>query len=767
VFPCLRGVLVLSVLCAATSCARPAPHFSEANARAHINHLAGTIGSRPAGTEPNARARAYVIDQLRLFGFEVRVQEVDAARPEFGLTARVRNVIAIKRGRIADAIAIVSHYDSHPDTHGAGDAALGSAVALEAARLLAAHPLRHTLSILLTDGEELGLMGAAGLVDDREAIDPIRAYLNLEAIGAGGAAVLFESGPDNGWIVGPWARAAPHPRGSSYMLEVYRRLPNDTDFTILKRTGRPGLNFAAVDDSYAYHTTRDTPDRVTSKAVVQTGQNVIAIVQALDQEDLNRRTATHSIYFDVGRTIAVAYPPRVGTALTVFGCLLALIAWARLLRLVIAMTGVGRVAIAFVVGLIGMVIAGAAMVGATWLLRAARSELHPWYAHPERLIALLVTVAAAVVWATARLGAVVTTRLHPARHPALLWMIALPLWGALAAFMEWQAPAASYLWTLPLLTAGLLLSVGPVALAPYVRAASVVILAAAGTLWIRDTIDLTHFAVAALGRMSIVTPTATYGVLVAIAGIMMTPPVVAVVMTDRPLRRPAAVTGVLLLAIVTAFGAAYAADAYTSHRPLRRYAHFVQDVGAQTAHWELGSHEPGLDVDAVVPRLLNWTRASGAPPYPFLPGFRAPFVFRAPAAADQIPPASLSARVTTASPGETVLEIDALPQLGGLSVEVSLPAGVAPLRSNLPGAVRRGVWGATYAALPPAGVSFRLAMGEADTARRAIVIVRTPGLPGGQGWQRLPGWLPQERVVWEAASSFIIPVATLLKEGER
>lgn len=781
--PCLNSLVrsVLSVaslvVLATVACARPAPHFSEVNARAHINYLAGTIGSRPAGSDANDRARAYVVDQLGLFGFDVRVQEVDAARPEFGLTARVRNVIATKRGSLPDAIAIVSHYDSGPDTTGAGDAALGAAVALEASRLLGAQSLRHTLSIFLTDGEELGLMGAAGLIEDRAAIDPVRAYVNLEAIGADGAAVLFETGPGNGWIAGPWARAAPHPRGSSYMLEVYRRLPNDTDFTIFKRAGLPGLNFAAVDDSYPYHTPRDTPGRVTTRAVLHTGQNVLAVVTALDAEDLTRRTPTSSIYFDVARTLAFSYSPRVGRLLTAIACLLGLIAWVRVLRVLIVMTSVMRVAIAFVAGVLGATAAGAAMVGSTWLLRAARTELHPWYAHPERLIALLVTVAAAVIWTTSRAGALVPLRFHPARHPALLWMMALPLWVLLAALAEWRVPAASYLWTLPLLVAGLMLAIGPVARAPYVRVASTVILGVAGTLWVRDALDLTRFAVAALGRQAIVTPVATYGGLVALVGVMVAPPLVAVLITDRPVRRPAQISGVFLLAAAIAFAVAYAADAYTSARPLRRYAHYVQDAGTNTAHWELGSHEPGLDVDDAIPpgvggaqllsKTLAWSRAAGAPPYPFLPGFRAPFVFRASAVVDRIPPAGLSARI--ADGPETTLEVDAIPQPPVISIAVTLPNGVVPLRSNLPGAVRRGAWRATFAAPPSSGVSFRLALGDGDAARGAVVVVTTAGLPGGQGWQRLPSWLPQERVVWEAASTFLVPVSSLLRaaEGER
>ena len=73
--------------------------------------------------------------------------------------------------------------------------------------------------ILITDGEEAGLMGAAGLVTDQEVMNRLRAYINLESIGSAGTSVLFETGPGNGWLVAPWARRAPHPRGGSYAVE--------------------------------------------------------------------------------------------------------------------------------------------------------------------------------------------------------------------------------------------------------------------------------------------------------------------------------------------------------------------------------------------------------------------------------------------------------------------------------------------------------------------------------------------------------------------
>src|SRR5687767_9837610 len=217
---------LLFLLAALSGCSRGAVLFSESNARVHLDMLAGTIGSRPAGTPEALRARDYVIDQLKLFGYEVRVQDTDARRAEHGLTARVSNIIGVLPGERREAIALLSHYDSSPDAPGAGDDAFGVAVSLEAARVLATKRRQWTTFVLVTDAEEVGLMGAAALMTDRDVVDRLQAYVNIEANGTAGPVMLFETGPGNDWIVEPWEHSAPYPRGGSFALEVYRRLPN-------------------------------------------------------------------------------------------------------------------------------------------------------------------------------------------------------------------------------------------------------------------------------------------------------------------------------------------------------------------------------------------------------------------------------------------------------------------------------------------------------------------------------------------------------------
>ncbi len=128
------GVMACAGLAASCAAIAPRPWYDAPRTRAHVEMLAGRIGKRPHGSDAAARARDYVVEELRSMGFAVRVQVAEAVAPDAGLTTRVANVIALKSGAERDAVALVSHYDSQPEAPGGLDDALGVAVSLEAAR---------------------------------------------------------------------------------------------------------------------------------------------------------------------------------------------------------------------------------------------------------------------------------------------------------------------------------------------------------------------------------------------------------------------------------------------------------------------------------------------------------------------------------------------------------------------------------------------------------------------------------------------------------
>jgi hypothetical protein len=724
--------------------------------------LAGTIGSRPVGTPANARARAYIIDQLRLFGFEVRVQEADARRAEIGRTARVANIIAIRQGTRRDAIGLVSHYDSSPSAPGAADDALGVAVSLEAARVLAARGERQwTLMVLVTDGEEAGLMGAAALVTDPEVDDRLGAYLNIEAVGSSGPATLFETGPGNAWMVDGWARAAPHPAGSSFAIEVYSRLPNDTDFSILKRHGIPGLNFAPIGDSYAYHTPRDTPERLSPVTLRETGENVVSIVTRLDAADITRRTESVPTYFDVARRIGVSYGPLASWILAALALLTGVIAWVKVTAAAIRIEGLGRWVLTWLWTLIGAVLVAGAMVGATWLLRAAREVYHPWYARPDRLFLLVAAVGLAVGWSIGRAGYWLPARAHGLRHPLVTWSVTLPVWIALSSAALWFTPGAAYLWLVPLFAAGVLLAAVPVASGLIVRGVSVVVFVVVATVWLPHTIELLRFMVAIFGRLPIVTPIYVYAALMAMAGAMMVPPFVGATARRRPLVRPSLMTAVFLFGVSIAAGLAYMAPPYTYDQPLRRSVRALQETADGPAIWEVGSVEPGLDLAPGAP--AGWSRERGSVastvPWGRLPH---PFVFRA--TGPTLGPAPVKVANFSLLPvaGGLELTVTAVPVEPGITVSFVLPEGVTPARSSLPGTTRLGRWAATFVAPPPEGIAFRASFSGIEPSRLDGVrlVVTSAGFPGGEGWQRLPAWLPQDTTVWSATATWSVPAAT-------
>ncbi|MGB2717542.1 MAG: M28 family peptidase [Vicinamibacterales bacterium] len=748
-----QALAPLIFVCVASSCARERPIFSEQNARAHVNMLAGTIGSRPAGTESNRRARTYIIEQLKQSGFEVRVQETDARRRDLGRTARVSNIIAVLRGERTEAVGLLSHYDSVFEAPGAGDDALGVAVSLEGARVLAAQKNRRwSLLVVMTDAEESGLMGAAALVGERDIVDRLKAYVNVEAIGTDGVPVLFETGPGNGWLTSVWARRAPHPRGGSYGIEVYKRLPNDTDFSILKTHDIPGLNFAAVGDSYAYHTPRDTAERLSARALRTMGENLVAILQGLQGVDITQRSPLTHTYFDIGGTTAVSYGPAAGMAIGVAALLLGFIAWWRFMRAVMHSGGFLRWLLVALWTLVAAAAVAATMVATVWLLRAAREAYHPWYAHPGRLVTLLVVTGTAAGWTMARFGRLLPARAHSARHPALTWSLALPVWIALSGIALWMAPSAAYLWTLPLLSAGILFCVLPPAIDGVVRVASAVMFAIAATVWLRESLELFWFTVAVLGRMPIVTPSFVYPALVGAAGLMLAPPLIATVTPAQPLLRPSVLTTMLLIAVSVTAGLAYNAPAYTSERPLRRHVRMIQDGAAAQAVWEVGSVEPGLDLGDDAPRgfMPVSDEAAGLG----IPWGRLtfPFVFRTTAAAPGPPPATISNFTSAVLDQGVEASVTVTPQQPGVIVTFVLPETIVPARSNLPGIIRRGRWSATYVAPPPDGVSWRASFARMlPNGLDGLRIVAT--LPWGE---HPPAWLPQDRSVWSGAATWVL-----------
>ncbi|CAN5467737.1 hypothetical protein BH20VER3_BH20VER3_17210 [soil metagenome] len=295
----------------------------------HLPHFADR--PHPIGTEANERVRDYLIGALRDLGAEVKIEQTIGleAQGRFVRAGTVQNILGTLRGSARSrAVMLVAHYDSVPEGPGAADDGAGVSAILEVVRAVRAGPrLRNDLVVLFTDGEEAGLLGSAGFVADHpDLLHQVGLIINLEARGSAGPALMFETSENNGELVKDFAQAAPYPMASSLMVSVYKRMPNDTDLTVLKTTGAEALNFAFIEKSQNYHTQLDTISNLDPRSVQQMGANALGLVRYFGNRPLGEERKPDCIYFNwLGQRPLFLYPVWFGwflAALTLALCAL-------------------------------------------------------------------------------------------------------------------------------------------------------------------------------------------------------------------------------------------------------------------------------------------------------------------------------------------------------------------------------------------------------------------------------------------------------------
>lgn len=232
----------------------------------------------PTGSAANARVRDYLVAELRKLGLTVTTttgtldqrSQVRLDRWAKGAAAGPTpfvNIVAVLPGkdRTLPAVALMAHYDSVWGSPGAADDFAGVASVLETTRALAARgaPARD-LVVILTDGEELGLVGARDFFAHNPLAGRIGAVINLEARGGGGIASMFQTSRGNGEVAQLYARTVAHPATSSLAAFLYSVLPNDTDLTeALHRGGYAAWNIAFIGRPALYHSPLATPANST------------------------------------------------------------------------------------------------------------------------------------------------------------------------------------------------------------------------------------------------------------------------------------------------------------------------------------------------------------------------------------------------------------------------------------------------------------------------------------------------------------------------
>ena len=288
--------------------------FSAERALIHVREIAGV--PHALGSPADAAARNYLVAQLTDLGLQPQVFS------SIGVDSSARLIIAGKTndivGRLTGtasgpAIILMAHYDSVYSARGAGDDASGVASILEVLRALKnGPPLQRDVIALFTDGEEAGLLGAEAFAHSHPWMKDAGLILNFEARGNRGPSLLFETSPNNRPLIEAVAHVAPYPIGSSLFYELYKILPNDTDFTVFRPAGIPGLNFAFGEGLEAYHSPLDTPDHLSLASLQHHGSYGLALTRYFGQLDLAalRNSDGDDVFFDWFGSRLVAYRQR-------------------------------------------------------------------------------------------------------------------------------------------------------------------------------------------------------------------------------------------------------------------------------------------------------------------------------------------------------------------------------------------------------------------------------------------------------------------------
>ncbi len=611
----LAAVIMLTAMTNSTMqplpASAPAREFSAGRALTHLEKIAAA--PRPLGSAAGDRARDYLVGRLRAAGLHVEVQRAVGVNPAAGLASfgLVENIVATLPGtNPTGTVLVAAHYDSAAMGPGASDDGAAVAAMVETARaVLAGGRLRNDLVLLMSDGEEDGVLGAEAFAREHPLGRKGGVLLNWEARGVSGPSLMFETSRDNARLVELFARTVPHPRGDSTMAELYRLLPNNTDFTPLTRAGFTGMNFAYLEGSSYYHSADDSLAHLDRGSLQHHGTNMLTLVRALGAADLPTLTSDDDVTYFRIFGVMVTYPGWLVRPLAMLSLLavagLALLARRReLLTFPRLLAG----AVTAVVPLLGSVVLAQALWQVLVAIRPAYDAMGGLLHRPEAFEAAIAVLSglALLAWYLP-----LRRRLGPAAPAAgaLVWPAGL---GLLCAQV---APGAAFMFTLPALLCAL---GGLVALmvrgSAWGQVAAITVgsvMAAALLPYLaRNVFDGMGLALGGAGALVL----AIFGLTVLPVVELLLPEVRR--KAEAPGGRPEGASrkvGVVAVALVAAgapVGAGLLLDGVDAGHPRRTHLAYVMDADTRAAHWVSADADP----DAWTRRYVSGHDVGGLPP---------------------------------------------------------------------------------------------------------------------------------------------------------
>jgi hypothetical protein len=397
-----------------------------------------------AGSPENAAMRDRVVAEFENVGYTPEIQSRFHCRSEAGRCSPVENIVAMWEGDSEDgAILLTAHYDSGWAGPGVADDGAGVAAILEIARKVSSQgSFSHDLIFLITDAEEQGLIGADAFIKHHPLFKQVKAVINLEARGVSGASVMFETGEGNRGIIRMLAKNLDKPVANSVAFEIYKRMPNDTDFSLYSDKKLVGVNFAFTGGASGYHSKIDDLNHLDRNTLQHHGQNAWSMLLALEERNLGRlRSTEDAVYIDLFGEILLQYPVSSSIGLALVLSVLVLLAITFVFKQKIAFGQIFWALLTVILLLILLPVSGWLLSWplAHWAESPQLEHAFPWVGRAALFLAVL--------WVTVR-------TLKFLSYRAFTPSIMLACWGlfiVLALSLAFMLPAAGYLGALPLL----------------------------------------------------------------------------------------------------------------------------------------------------------------------------------------------------------------------------------------------------------------------------------------------------------------------------
>ncbi|HEV7374264.1 MAG TPA: M28 family metallopeptidase [Pyrinomonadaceae bacterium] len=268
------------------------------------------IGPRPAGSAELAKARDYIVGELKSYGLNVTLDEFTARTPVG--ERKMANVTAELPGESSDVIIVSSHYDTKLFKEfrfvGANDGGSSTGALLEMARVMAqsGQKPRFTYWFVFFDGEEAfcaeweqcknpdgpdntyGSRHYVKQLKEKNELKRVRAMILLDMMGYKNLRLGRDEEMSTRWLIDEvWQTASELGYGAQFVDEL-EGVGGDDHEPFLK-AGVQSLDIIQLSSYEYWHQPEDTLDKISAQSLKTVADVVLASLPRIEQRLANMR----------------------------------------------------------------------------------------------------------------------------------------------------------------------------------------------------------------------------------------------------------------------------------------------------------------------------------------------------------------------------------------------------------------------------------------------------------------------------------------------